>query len=202
MKTTPAIILDLETTGLSASRHKITEIAAIKSINGKVVDRFESLVNPERHIPSFITRLTGISDGMVKDAPTIDEVLPEFKIFLGSDMIVAHNSTFDYGFLRHNFLAHSLEDLPNQHLCTAKLARRVLKLPSVRLEALREFYNIPKDGAHRAMNDVLATKTVFDDILSRLAKHKLTSAEEILLFQHLPKSKVYKLFEGNGYATH
>lgn len=201
MKTTPVVVLDLETTGLSTSRHKITEIAAIRTQNGKVVDKFESLVNPETHIPSFITKLTGINDSMVKDAPIIDEVLPKFMKFLNKDIMVAHNATFDYNFLQHNLWQLNQQDIINDKLCTAKLARRVLQLPSVRLEALREHFNIEKDGSHRAMNDVLATKQVFDNIIQKLEKKKITKVNDILSFQHFPSYKVTRILEGNGHAT-
>ena len=92
-------IVDIETTGLSAYYHKVTEIAALKYRNGKIVKEFSTLVNPEVSISRFITRLTGIDDGMVKDKPKIKEVIPKFYSFLGDSIFVAHAATFDYNFL-------------------------------------------------------------------------------------------------------
>ncbi len=201
MKHTPVVILDLETTGLSARKNKITEIAAVRTINGKVINKFESLVNPETHIPSFITKLTGIDDEMVEDAPTINQVLPKFLSFMSSDIIVGHNVTFDYNFLQHNMWKLNQENITNDKICTAKLARRVLNLPSVRLEALREYFKIEKEGSHRAMNDVLATKLVFNNIIKKLEEKNIKKVNEILSFQHFPSYKVIKILEGDGYAS-
>ena len=89
------VILDLETTGLSKKRHRITEIAAVRIKNKKIVDEFQTLVNPKQRIPSFITRLTGITNDMVREAEPIEKVLPSFLDFLGDHTIVAHCATFD-----------------------------------------------------------------------------------------------------------
>src|SRR5210317_2226828 len=96
------VILDLETTGLSKHYHKITEIAAMKIKDNEIVDKFEALVNPQVPIPKFITRLTGITNEMVENEPTIDEIMPKFLEFLEDHPIVAHNATFDHGFLSEN----------------------------------------------------------------------------------------------------
>jgi len=96
------IVLDIETTGLSRYIHKITEIAAVKVKDNKIIEEYQTLVNPETKIPRFITRLTGIDNEMVKDAPTINEVMPGLLKFLGNHTIVAHNATFDYGFIAYN----------------------------------------------------------------------------------------------------
>ncbi len=119
-------IIDIETTGLSKHRHKITEIGAAKVRDGKIVEQYQTLVNPGCHIPSFITKLTGINDDMVKDAPTIASVLPEFMAFLGEDVFVAHNATFDFGFLDHNLQQHQNQPISNKRLCTKKLENRML----------------------------------------------------------------------------
>jgi DNA polymerase III epsilon subunit family exonuclease len=86
---------------LSPYKHSITEIAAVRFDGDKILDSFQSLVNPERHIPSFITKLTGIDNEMVDSAPLIQNILPEFVDFLGDDVFVAHNISFDLGFLNY-----------------------------------------------------------------------------------------------------
>jgi DNA polymerase III epsilon subunit family exonuclease len=90
------VIVDLETTGLSPYKHAITEIAAVRFDGNEIIGEFQSLVDPERHIPSFITKLTGISNDMVEGSPTICEILPDFLKFLGDDIFVAHNARFDH----------------------------------------------------------------------------------------------------------
>jgi len=154
-------VVDLETTGLSRYAHKITELAAARVEDGEVADTFSTLVNPEVHIPSFITRLTGIDDRMVRDAPTVAEALPGYLRFLSDDRVVAHNATFDTGFLSQNAMRIK-RPFANGHLCTRRLANRLVPdLPSKRLAALCEHFRVNNQQAHRAMSDVLATHEVF-----------------------------------------
>jgi len=90
------IIVDIETTGLSKDRHHITEIAAAMFDGKTILKTFQTLINPQTSIPSFITHLTGITNAMVQDAPTIDQALPDFFDFIQDHILVAHNATFDY----------------------------------------------------------------------------------------------------------
>lgn len=195
MKENIVVVLDLETTGLSPYRHKITEIAAVKIKNGVVIDEFSSLINPQEPIPAFITRLTGISDELVKDSPTIEEVLPALKNFLSDHTIVAHNASFDFNFLKFNFLSCLKHELNNPVLCTVKLANRVHSdLPSKKLSSLCEFYGLTNDNAHRAMSDVLVTKDIFLNMVNKLSKKGLSSLKDIKHFESLPRYKAVSLF--------
>ena len=99
LKNSEYIVLDLETTWLIPYREWITEIAAIKCKKRKILDEFQTLINPEKHIPNWIVRLTWITNEMVADAPTINEVMPIFSEFLGNAIIVWHNVSFDFRFL-------------------------------------------------------------------------------------------------------
>ena len=163
------VVLDLETTGLSKNYHSITEIAAVRIENGGIVDEFHSLINPGERISKFITRLTGITNEMVKDCPTIDKILPSFLEFLGSDVIVAHNATFDYGFIEYNVKRHVGVEFENKRLCTRKLANRLLSdLPSKRLSYLCEHFKIVNEQAHRAMADTLVTADIFSRFLAMM----------------------------------
>ncbi|MFQ5474972.1 MAG: PolC-type DNA polymerase III [Candidatus Nanoarchaeia archaeon] len=184
------VVLDIETTGLSRYRHKITEIAAVKYGKGKEVGSFQKLVNPECHIPSFITKLTGIDDDMVKDADTIDEVLPEFLDFLGDSTIVAHNASFDFGFLNVNAQTHLDTHLCNNRLCTRKLANRLLPdLPRKRLGDVCEHFDIQNEQAHRAMGDTRATALVFSSFLEMLREFDISTHDDIIRFEKSPKGK-------------
>jgi DNA polymerase III subunit alpha, Gram-positive type len=119
------VILDIETTGLCKHYDKITEIAAIKISNGKIIDEFQTLINPKCTIPNFITKLTGINNDMVKNSPTIEQVLPNLFKFIEDEIIIAHNATFDYGFIEHNAKKYGYK-FCNDKLCTRKLANRLL----------------------------------------------------------------------------
>ncbi|MBT5022345.1 hypothetical protein HOK51_02725 [Candidatus Woesearchaeota archaeon] len=187
-------IIDIETTGLSKHRHNITEIAAARMHKGKIVDKFQTLVNPQVKIPRFITRLTGIDNELVKDAPKICEALPDFIKFLGDNVFVAHNATFDYGFLHHNCKTHHDHTLLNEKVCTRKIATRLLPdLHRKRLGDLCEYFDVTNVQAHRAMADVEATAEVFKHMLTKLDDAGIKDPEEIIKFQVLPVRKAMSL---------
>jgi DNA polymerase-3 subunit alpha (Gram-positive type) len=177
-------VIDIETTGLSKKEHHITEIAAAKIRNKEIVETYQTLINPQVRIPFFITQLTGINNQMVKDAPTIKQVLPNFTTFLGKDIFVAHNATFDFGFLDHNLKIHQGHNLMNQRLCTKKLANRLLPhLERKRLQDLCQHFNINNNQAHRAMGDVQATALVFNNMLSILQEKGINEIKDVLKFE-------------------
>lgn len=177
-------VLDIETTGLSKQMHKITEIAAVKVENKKVIQEFQTLINPQVNIPSFITSLTGISNSMVRNSPIIEEVIPNFFKFLGEEPIVAHCATFDYGFLNHNSQTFLRREIINPRICTRKLSRRLVpQLPSHKLSMLCEHFHIKNFDAHRAMGDVKATNLVFNNLLDLMQKKGIEKKDEILQFQ-------------------
>lgn len=189
------IVLDIETTGLSRDRHKITELAAVKVKDGEIVEEFQTLVNPEQHIPAFITSLTGISNEMVKDAPKIDKALPDFLNFLGNNVIIGHNVTFDYRFIEHN--AQKIKkDFKNQRLCTRKLANRIYRhLPSKSLGYLCEYFDIKNLQAHRALTDVLATTELFQKFLNILQDNEITNPDALFHFEKLSPIKCAKIIK-------
>lgn len=185
------VVLDLETTGLSKYIHKVTEIAAQKyNSEGELIGEYQSLINPEEKIPRFITKLTGIDNELVKDAPTIEQELPNFLEFLGDSTIVAHNATFDYGFLAYN--AEKVgKPFTNKKICTRKLATRILpELPSKKLGCICEHYNVVNEQAHRAMADVKATAKIFDKFKEKLRENNIKHEEEVLKFECTPRAKI------------
>jgi DNA polymerase III epsilon subunit family exonuclease len=180
-------VIDIETTGLSKHYHKITEIAAVIVNNGKIKKQFQTLVNPESHIPSFITRLTGIDDDMVEDAPLIHEAMPKFLKFLGDKVFVAHNASFDYGFLNHN----AENGIGNPKLCTRKLANRLVpNLHSKKLGVLCEHFGIRNNQAHRAMGDALATAELLNNFFAIMNKKGFSTPEDIIRFENMPRRKI------------
>lgn len=156
------VVFDIETTGLSSYYNEIIEISAIKVRNDKVVDRFSSLVKPNARISSFITKLTGITNEMVVDAPCIDKVLEEFISFIGDDILVGHNVSFDVNFVNTNLVMLGYGALTNDYVDNLMIARRVLtELRHHRLGDLADYYLIDTTGAHRGLKDSYITHQIF-----------------------------------------
>ncbi len=161
MKRGTYVVFDLETTGLKADYEAITEIGAVKIKDGLIVDSFSQLVNPERDIPAEITQITGITDEMVKDMPTIAEVLPKFKDFCGEAVMVAHNAKFDMSFIYA--AARQLKIyFPNKTMDTLKMSRDLFPNEEVhKLDFVCERLGVKLDNHHRAVADATATAYCF-----------------------------------------
>ncbi len=163
------IVIDFETTGLSAGYDRIIEVAAAVMRGGEVVDSYVQLTHPGQRIPSFITQLTGISDAMVKDKPRPEEVMPELLRFLGDRVCVAHNATFDAGFF-HAEMSRAGLSHERTFLCTMKLSRRLVHgSPNHKLGDLARYLNlvVPAGAtAHRALGDVLTTAALWSHLRS------------------------------------
>lgn len=155
------VCLDFETTGLSGTRDAVTEIGAVKVLEGEVVQRFSTLVNPGRPIPPRVVSLTGISNDMVEDYPRIQELLPVFLGFLGELPLVAHNAKFDCKFLERD-LERMGRTIDNPVADTLQQARlRCPGLPSYKLGYLTGYFSIPLSDAHRAWCDAEATARLY-----------------------------------------
>ena len=155
------VVFDLETTGFSPVKDKIIEIGAVKVEDGKITDRFSTFVNPGIPVPFEITRLTSITDQMVMDAPGIEVVLPEFLAFIGDAVLVAHNASFDVGFLEQNM--RYLDLMPDfTSVDTVALARMLLPtLSKFKLNIVANALNISLENHHRAVDDAGATAEIF-----------------------------------------
>ncbi len=155
------VLVDLETTGISAKEDRIIEIGAIKYKDGQVVDKMETFVNPARKIPERIVEITNITDEMVEGAPYIEDVIGEFINFLKGNVIIGHNIMFDYSFIKRNAVNHKL-DLDEKVIDTLKLARRFLpELPKKSLDYLCEHFGIKDENHHRAINDAFAAGELY-----------------------------------------
>lgn len=157
-------VVDIETTGLSASTNEIIEISALKVRNDKIINRFSSLIKPQKPIGSFITNLTGITNDMVSTAPDITKVLPEFTDFLEEDCIIGHNVHFDINFIYENLKRHFDKELLNDYTDTMRLSRKYCKFKSHRLSYLAEQFDISTEGHHRALNDCIMTYEIYKKI--------------------------------------
>ncbi len=160
-------IVDIETTGGLYKRDKITEIAIVLHDGAKVLNQFSTLVNPERSIPPEITRITGITNAMVRDAPKFYEVAKDIVELLEGAIFVAHNVRFDYTFIKNEFKALGYTFTKRQ-LCTVKLSRKAFpKLNSYSLGNLIKHFDIKVDARHRALDDTLATVELFEKIVNQ-----------------------------------
>lgn len=172
------VVFDLETTGISPKTDEVIEISAVKVKQGTIVEEFTTLVNPGRRIPSGASRVNGITDEMVREAPPFSAVLPEFARFIGDFMLVGHNiAQFDMKFLYRDF-SRFLNQVPaNDYLDTLLLARKKLpRLSHHRLTDLAEYYGIDIRGAHRALNDCRMNQQVYER-LNQESPEKTVSKE-------------------------
>jgi DNA polymerase-3 subunit epsilon len=180
----PFIVVDVETTGISArGGDRVTEVAAIFVHRQKVVDAFHSLVNPDRRIPGYITRLTGISNAMVRNAPRFGEIAGELAAQLVGRVFVAHNASFDWNFLAAEYervATAPLGAITDTRLCTVRLARRFLAhLPRRNLDAVAWHYGVEIEGRHRAAGDARATARVLLGLLRDAERRGIESWEEL-----------------------
>lgn len=172
-------IVDIETTGGSPEHSKITEICILVHDGLTVVDKFSTLINPECHIPGFITNLTGISNDMVQNAPKFYEVAKEILDFTRDKIFVAHNVNFDYGFIRAEFASLGYT-FKRDKLCTVRLSRKLLpKKMSYSLGNLCESLGIDNDARHRAEGDAVATAKLFDILLRLKSEHPQYRSKDV-----------------------
>ncbi|WP_374721848.1 PolC-type DNA polymerase III [Peribacillus tepidiphilus] len=152
------VVFDVETTGLSAVYDTIIELAAVKVKNGEIIDRFESFANPHHPLSATTIELTGITDDMVRDAPEVEEVLRKFKEWVGDSILVAHNASFDMGFLNVGYRKIGFEKADNPVIDTLELGRFLYpELKNHRLNTLAKRFDIELTQHHRAIYDAEAT---------------------------------------------
>lgn len=159
------IVLDTETTGLDYTRERIIEFAAVRLENGKIKDEFQTLINPKQHIRKSSMAVHGISEDMVKDAPTEAEILPQILDFIGDYPIVAHNAIFDYSFLNEACIRNYDKTLTNPRIDTQQMFKEVFPdLVSHGLEALTNKFNVEFTKHHRAMADTMGLALSYPEL--------------------------------------
>ena len=172
-------VLDLETTGFSAVTEKITEIGIMKLKDGKVIDQFSCFVNPKKPIPARVVEVTNITDDMVKDAETIDQVFPKLLDFIEGSVLVAHNAEFDLGFLKHNAKVLGY-DFDYTYLDTLSLAKELFPdYKTYKLGRIAKNLGFKVEVAHRALDDVDTTVKVFKVMLEKLKQRGAETLEDI-----------------------
>ena len=176
------VVFDIETTGLSPGPSKITEIGAVKIKNGEIIDEFQSFVNPGVSIPEKIVKLTGITDEMVSLAPPVEEVLLKFLDFVGEAFLVAHNASFDMGFIRY-FADGIGKIISNSVIDTLGLARMLLPhLRNHKLNTVAEDLGVSLENHHRAVDDSKATGEIFIHFTKMLQEKEVTHIRDINSF--------------------
>jgi len=186
---TPFCVIDVETTGLSAARNNIIEIGMVKVLNSKITKKYQSLINPGKEIPYYITQLTGISNDEVYSAPFFEDIADEISNFIEDEILVGHNFSFDLSFLRKEFRYCGKETLTNLNLCTLKIARRLYPfLHSKSLGTVINHLKIKNISSHRALGDAEATAHAFIKMVKDLKQnYNFKTVNEIVSFQNEPK---------------
>ena len=203
MKNQEYAIVDIETTGGNATHSRITEIAIIIHDGEKVIDRWESLVNPQKHIPQAIFALTGITNEMVANAPVFDLISDKVFEMLSDRIFVAHNVNFDYSFVRHELEVAGLK-WSARKLCTVRASRKIKPgLPSYSLGKLCKSLGITLENAHRAAGDASATTVLFSRLLEwdtagEINKMLKVTAQDQRLPPNLPPEDFEQLPEKPG----
>ena len=173
------VVFDIETTGFSATRDRIIEIGAVKVVEGKIVDKYSTFVNPDIPIPFEIENLTHISDEMVMDAPMIDVILPQFLEFCKGCILVAHNASFDVGFIRTKAAEMQIET-DFTVVDTVGLARMLLpKLNRFKLNVVAKELHVSLESHHRAVDDAGATAEIFVKFIAMLKEKGITTLHDI-----------------------
>ncbi len=174
------VVVDVETTGGTPPYDRITEIAAVVVRDGRIQEIFETLVNPERSIPPFVSRLTNISWDMVKHAPKFAEIAPRVMQALEGNVFVAHNAQFDWKFVCNEMNRALGNRLGGRRLCTVKLARKVLpQLHRRSLDFVANYYGVEIAGRHRAGGDALATARCLIRLLDDAAGRGCTTWHDL-----------------------
>lgn len=190
------IVFDIETTGLSVKNERITEIGAVRMVNGEIKETFSTFVNPEKHIPEKITELTGITDSMVADAPSEREAVKNFLDFCGKDaVVVAHNASFDTSFIKAASERSQL-DYSLTHIDTLAVSRGIFpQLAKHKLDSIAKFLKLGNFNHHRACDDAMMLAKIFQVMLSKLSEDfGVAKISGINLALPKPEIKSYKYF--------
>ncbi len=179
------IAFDIETTGGNPEKNGITEIFALRYRDGKIEDTFYSMVNPGVPIPPIVRRMTGITDKMVRDAPHIRAIMPDFIKFIADDVLVSHNTIGDMKFLRYFAEVECNHEIQNYFLCTHLLVEKLApNAPDKSLKGLAGFFKLPADARlHRAEADAYLTLELFKILLGKMQAKGLPSIADAIRFQ-------------------
>ena len=177
------VVFDIETTGLNKEKCKIIEIGAVKIRNREIVDRYSTFIDPGEKLSDEIVDLTNITDDMLEGQRPIETVLPEFLDFVGDDVLVAHNASFDTGFVRIKDEELGIEYRKNTILDTLELSRTLLKeLKKHKLDVVAKHLGVSLEGHHRAVNDAEATAEIFLKLVDMLEENGVKNVDDINIY--------------------
>jgi DNA polymerase-3 subunit epsilon len=178
------VVIDFETTGLSArGGDRTIEVGAVALEQGTIVDRFQSLINPGFRVSTFIENYTGIDNAMLADAPECRQVMPQLRDFIGDSVLVAHNASFDRGFLEAEYSRLGYQTI-QPFICSMRIARRLYpRAPNHRLGTLVAYTHVPECGQfHRALADAEMTGHLWLHMVARLlSKYRIQHADLALM---------------------
>lgn len=181
VKDTTFVAFDIETTGLTPVIDRIIEIGAVQFVNGKTVDTFQRLIDPEVPMPKDASNINGITDGMVRGKEKIDDVLPQFISFLEESVAVAHNAPFDVGFIYYDLARLKMTRSHNMILDTCAMAKRLFpNLHNHRLESLVSSMRIRSETLHRALADAKVCMKIFHKCLDKIGNYERLTIQEII----------------------
>lgn len=187
MNHAPFVFLDIETTGGSPAAARITEIGALRVEDGQVVATFSQLVNPECRVPSFITRLTNISDEMLWDQPTFAGVADDLEYFLRDAIFIAHNVNFDYSFIKAEYTRRG-GNFAMDRFCTARLSRRLYPDQGRHnLDTVIAAHNIAVRNRHRALDDATALHEFYKSALGQHGERVYAEINRIMVRTTSPR---------------
>ena len=171
-------IVDIETNGSKPENSQIIEIGAVKIKNGEIVDTFSELIKTD-FIPPFVQDMTGISQKMLENAKTQKQVLQKFKEFIGNAIFVAHDSYFDFNYIKSQIKKEGLGELLNPEICTLTLSKETIEATRYGLKYLTEELNLPKEQLHRALGDAKTTSRIMLIGFEKLPKEIKTTTQLI-----------------------
>ena len=184
-------VVDVETTGLSPRSNNIIEIGLVRISSLKIVDKFQSLINPGRNIPYYISNITGITNDEVFNSPFFEDIADEISSFISTSILAGHNVSFDKSFIRKEFNCCNQTVINNLSICTRKLAGRLYpELKKKSLGSICRHLNLHNKNAHRALPDAEVTAKVFLKMVEEIkSRHKINTVGELLKFQYVPQEK-------------
>ena len=168
------VVLDIETTGFNPKEHEIIELSAIRVENGQIKEEFSQLVKPIGYLSGYISNLTGITLDMLKDSPSIKEVILDFKNFCSNSIVIGHNINFDLSFINTQMIQNYDMPFTNDYIDTLKIARKFLpSLPGKKLGIIAAHFGFNTDGMHRGLKDCIVTNMCYQKFIQMNQEQQL-----------------------------